>query len=393
MATRWFRKQDGREVGPSSFQELVAMLRTGQLHEDDRLRMEHGSQWTAVWKVPGLLQAAGIEATSTDGQPLGEEDCSRIDAAGVQEDAAAGRPKPPPPVGASQEAAAVALFRARSARLKLPRIPRGAMYGLLGFFAFATLIWAVSALRARADANRRRAKLDAVRAPRPESPSVEQLRENRPQLVPGLADVAFIVSPCLTGDMRGIVFAASQELRSVRHLYWAERQEINGPFGKPKPIESCSFPEGEAYPTITPDGLEMFFMRYGEEPRFYYCARTSTSADFGTPAPWSIPPGAAWARGNGGSKRLSSSIRSACCFPRPPRGPFPGSTFSPSERIGRALSDRCGSFPYTRPGRNGTFRMPAFCGATMGTIADCFSPRAARKIGRLPRGFRSPIRV
>ena len=88
------------------------------------------------------------------------------------------------------------------------------------------------------------------------------------QLVPGLADVAFIVSPCLTGDMRGIVFAASQELRSVRHLYWSERQDVNGPFGKPKPIESCSFPEGEAYPTITPDGLEMFFMRYGNSDPF-----------------------------------------------------------------------------------------------------------------------------
>ena len=110
----------------------------------------------------------------------------------------------------------------------------------------------------------------------------------------------------------------------MRHLYWAERQEINGPFGKPKPIESCSFPEGEAYPTITPDGLEMFFMRYGEEPRFYYCARTSTSADFGTPAPWSIPPGAAMGPGKWRLEapqffdplRLLFSASTAGAFPR-----------------------------------------------------------------------------
>ena len=58
MATRWFRREDGREVGPLSFQTLVAMVREGILKEDDRVRMEHQRKSIAVRDVLGLMQAA-----------------------------------------------------------------------------------------------------------------------------------------------------------------------------------------------------------------------------------------------------------------------------------------------------------------------------------------------
>ena len=58
MATRWFRREDGREVGPLSFQTLVAMVREGILKEDDRVRMEHQRKLIAVRDVLGLMQAA-----------------------------------------------------------------------------------------------------------------------------------------------------------------------------------------------------------------------------------------------------------------------------------------------------------------------------------------------
>ena len=78
MATRWFCKQDGREVGPSSLRELVVMIRAGKLHEDDRVRMENGTEWIAVWNVPGLPRAAQAGATGGNGPgilPLGGVPC------------------------------------------------------------------------------------------------------------------------------------------------------------------------------------------------------------------------------------------------------------------------------------------------------------------------------
>ena len=63
MATRWFRRTSGGELGPSTLLELAAMLRNGTLREEDRVRMEHGSQWISVRDVIGLRQAAGPVAT------------------------------------------------------------------------------------------------------------------------------------------------------------------------------------------------------------------------------------------------------------------------------------------------------------------------------------------
>ena len=63
MATRWFRRTSGGGARPSTLLELAAMLRNGTLREEDRVRMEHGSQWISVRDVIGLRQAAGPVAT------------------------------------------------------------------------------------------------------------------------------------------------------------------------------------------------------------------------------------------------------------------------------------------------------------------------------------------
>ena len=58
MASQWFCKILGREVGPLSFQELAGMLRSRTLTEEDPVRREGAHEWTPAREVIGLLRAA-----------------------------------------------------------------------------------------------------------------------------------------------------------------------------------------------------------------------------------------------------------------------------------------------------------------------------------------------
>ncbi len=112
MATRWFRKDDGREVGPVTFKDLAEMLRAGTLHENDRLRMEHGSQWVAARDVIGLLRAAGKDAAPEP--PQAEEPLQSEQRAGPMEPPLCERP--PHVEGAGTPAPAIAQASRHGAR-------------------------------------------------------------------------------------------------------------------------------------------------------------------------------------------------------------------------------------------------------------------------------------
>ena len=62
MASRWFCKVLGQQVGPVSFREMAEMVRSGTLKEDDPVRREAASEWTPARKVIGLFRAAAKEA-------------------------------------------------------------------------------------------------------------------------------------------------------------------------------------------------------------------------------------------------------------------------------------------------------------------------------------------
>jgi hypothetical protein len=72
-------------------------------------------------------------------------------------------------------------------------------------------------------------------------------------------------------------------------LYITQRDSVDKPFGPPAMIISCSHKVFyETFPTISPDGLELLFLRFEPQPRLYYAKRDSTKAEFGDAIPWAI---------------------------------------------------------------------------------------------------------
>ncbi len=63
MASQWFCKVLGQEVGPVGFGEMAEMVRAGTLKEDDLVRREGTTPWTRAGEVIGLFRTAAKEAT------------------------------------------------------------------------------------------------------------------------------------------------------------------------------------------------------------------------------------------------------------------------------------------------------------------------------------------
>jgi hypothetical protein len=128
--------------------------------------------------------------------------------------------------------------------------------------------------------------VEALRAPRPKTPSVPNLPERSAQPVPGLERFDPAFSPCLTPDLRTIVFATTGNPGTGYDLYRATRADVSLPFGPPTHLQSCSSPETDAYPAISADGLELVYARSDSAPQFFRSTCRTTSEEFGQPSPW-----------------------------------------------------------------------------------------------------------
>lgn len=132
----------------------------------------------------------------------------------------------------------------------------------------------------------------ALRPPRPETPSVPGLEIKEPKQVPGLELISPAYAPTLTSDMKTLVFSGSG---SPNDLFLTHRESVDKPFVPPALIAGCSDKLDETFPSISPDGLELLFVRFGPKPKLYYSRRDSTKDEFGQAVPWPItetlPPG------------------------------------------------------------------------------------------------------
>jgi hypothetical protein len=72
-------------------------------------------------------------------------------------------------------------------------------------------------------------------------------------------------------------------------LYVADRASPSDAFSTPRLIESCATAECEAYPALSPDGLELLFARSDAEPVLMAARRDSRDAEFSDPTVWSCP--------------------------------------------------------------------------------------------------------
>jgi hypothetical protein len=279
MASRWFYRVFDQEIGPASFQDLAEMVRAGTLTKEDRVRREFSEDWIAAWDVIGLFRAA--QAKSADDKPPEPEPA----------------PDPPNATPRPVEKAAAAPVRGPRRR-KTPRIGLRVGIAVAIVLVVATIagyefwshrrsrVFPESALNRPRPADRQ--TIDAIRAPRPKVPSVPGLEEGKPTPIPGLEAVDPGFSPCLTADLKTIVYAAMPNLATGYDLYMATRDDVSKPFGTPRLIKSCRSRETDAYPSLSSDGLELFFERSDSRPRFYRAAREGTSSEFGPPVLWAM---------------------------------------------------------------------------------------------------------
>jgi hypothetical protein len=131
--------------------------------------------------------------------------------------------------------------------------------------------------------------IESIRAPRPAVPSVPGLKEGVATLVPGLEHVDPIYSPCLTPDLRTIVYSASIPPGAWYDLFIATREDVAAPFGKPKRIDACCTPNTNAFSTLSPDGLELMYVKFERRQYLFHSVRETTSDDFKEPKAWLIP--------------------------------------------------------------------------------------------------------
>jgi len=87
MASPWWCRVAGKELGPVTFQDMVQMVRAGKLKEDDRVRRELSNEWIAARDVIGLFRAAQVP----DAAPAAEDKSTPVGVPRATEE-----PKPPP---------------------------------------------------------------------------------------------------------------------------------------------------------------------------------------------------------------------------------------------------------------------------------------------------------
>ncbi|NQT17183.1 MAG: DUF4339 domain-containing protein [Planctomycetes bacterium] len=272
MASRWFCKVLGQEMGPLSFQGLAEMVRAGTVTESDPVRRKESSKWTPAGEVIGLFRAAKSEPAET--APPDSE--VRPEPAAV----------PREPTKADQGSRATSIPRpGRRAWLCLG----GA--GVVVLLAVLT-VWAGRARQSRRFPEPRlgkpapaaKTRLASILPPRPKVPSIPGLKRKVPKPVTGLEEMDPVYSFSLSADMCTIVCCWEG------NLHIATRDDVSRPFGEPRVIESCASQGSGERPTLSPDGLEMIYARwFDDNAHFFYTRRHTSSSEFGESVPWDVP--------------------------------------------------------------------------------------------------------
>ncbi len=313
MQERWFFRAADSEGGPLTFLEIQKLFQRGELGPDEHVRKE-GHDWIPVRLVAGLFATSTSEAAlTTTGQAP--------EAASPPKNPAVPAPKTTPPVPKASDPATRAAGRTAdsgslprdiskpsSSRVpnsrqkpvvqrRWPRVLLSATPllagGLIASWWFLSrperFPQAVRTPLAESSPERIAARAIAMRAPIPRVPSIPGLQTGTPVLLPGLEELNTAFSPALSADLRIVVFGAMGNPGTGYDLYLADRPSPSDAFSPPRLISSCATAECEAYPALSPDGLELIFARSDSDPVLMSTRRDSRGAEFPPPAEWTCP--------------------------------------------------------------------------------------------------------
>lgn len=273
MSAGWYYRDGGREAGPVSFQELMALARANKLDRREMVRREVGA-WMRADSVVGLFGSD---------EPV-------LATAGV-----AGLAPTTAALSASPALVPQAPFSGRAARSGRERIAWSAVLVIL-FTTTVVGLWRHGNSRRFPEPSVAAAAPAAlaVRPARPLVPSVPGLEPLTPRLVLGLERLQGAFSPCLTADLKTIVFANWKSRKTEYDLYLAARDSVGEPFDKPQLIEACVSPWTEAFPALSADGLELIYVSVDDAhpsvaPKLLRATRMNSGSPFSKPSELTLP--------------------------------------------------------------------------------------------------------
>jgi hypothetical protein len=117
------------------------------------------------------------------------------------------------------------------------------------------------------------------------------LKPGEPVLVPGFEESTWLKSPTLTADLLTIVCVRYAGNNTLDDLLIAERGSLKEPFTNHRPVASTLSPDREAHPALSPDGLQLLFVRLGPPTQLWFARRPSRQAEFSAPVNVRIPTG------------------------------------------------------------------------------------------------------
>ena len=134
----------------------------------------------------------------------------------------------------------------------------------------------------------------SVRPPRGGSASVHGLRRLKPMPVPGVGQLQRAYSPCLSADLKTIVFADWKSRDTEYDLYIAKRGAVDQPFGPAERIEACVTRWTDASPALSADGSELVYVSSDDAhpatpPKLLRARRSQAKDDFSAPEELILP--------------------------------------------------------------------------------------------------------
>lgn len=103
--------------------------------------------------------------------------------------------------------------------------------------------------------------------------------------LPGFDQIGNAFSPALSPDLKTIVFAQYLDSTTGYDLYVATRANVDDPFEPPSLITGCQSVECDAYPSLSPDTLELVFVRSDDDPQLMRSVRPTIDDEFGAAEP------------------------------------------------------------------------------------------------------------